>query len=73
MDTCIEPYHELVLEATLARVEEVFEVAHESTEDELNKFVLHLRSHLLVEIILLNDQIEVIVEGISYSVLDRHA
>ena len=61
---------EFVGEASLAVLEEVFEMILEILEDRLHDFCLHLWRDLLVEVELLDDQVEVVHEGVVHVLLD---
>ena len=70
VNTCIELYYELVAEANLTRIEEVFKHADKLPKYLIYQLVLHFWRQLLVQVILFNNQIKVIVEGIADRVLD---
>lgn len=73
VDARVQLDHKLVAEALLARIEEVFEPAHEPPEDLVDELSLHLGGQLLVQSVLFHNQVEVEVEGVGDGVLDQFA
>lgn len=68
--TSVHPDNELISETDLTRVEEVLESLDELVKDFLYQFSLHLRSQLLVQLVLFNDQVIIRAEGLLDSFLD---
>ncbi len=64
IQSCIEPYYELVAETSLTRVEKVLKSTYETLEDQVYQVGLHLWRELLVKIILFDNQVVIEVEGI---------
>ena len=64
------PDYEFISEADLAGVEEVSEAGDKLIENLVDQLSLHLRSQLLVQVILFNDQVIILSERLVYGILN---
>ena len=73
MDAGKEPDNELVPEALLARIEEVLEATNEPAENLVDQLSLHLGCQLLIQFKFFDDQVVIVMEGVTHCKLDRLA